>query len=230
MALSAVARASRNPVRSTSRWHQAVCTSEAALAPVISGGIRWMIRSIAASAAAVEAAHGDGRQQAQRLSRLACLEPVLDRRHPVGHALEPTGRAGVLLPQSLGRPPRELGEQRPTHQAVHLEPPTGVEAGDEQSPRLGLQQEIPGIGSSGQGFRQPVVHPINHGGREEEVDQLGGLRLQYLVPQVAVDQPVGADLTGRALRRRGVRSASSARRVPRAGSRRPILPTKRQPP
>ncbi len=48
-AASAAARASRNPVRSTSRRHQANRTNEAASAPATCGGIRPMVRSIAAT-------------------------------------------------------------------------------------------------------------------------------------------------------------------------------------
>ena len=115
-ALSAVARASRNLVRSTSRWHQAVCTSEAAFAPVTSGGIRWRIRSIAAGAAAVEAAHGKGRQQAERLSRLACLEPVLDRRHarrPCSRTTGPRGCAAPAVARATAAPVRRAAPHAP---------------------------------------------------------------------------------------------------------------------
>ena len=129
-------------------------------------GSRARIRSIVVGAGDVEAAHRDPRQQAERLGRLAGVQPVLDRRHAVAHALQPPGRAGVLLAQPLGRAPLELGEQHLAHQAVHLEPPTGVEAGDEQAPLLGLQQQVAGVASPGERLGQPVVHPVDDGGRQ----------------------------------------------------------------
>ena len=196
-ATSAAARASRNAARSTSRRHQAYCSQR--------GGVRARdlrrdpledperCRGVSAR---VEATHRDRRQQAERLARLAGVQPVLDRRHVVAHALQPPGRAGVLLAQSLGRAPLELGQQHLAHQAVHLEPPAGVEAGDEQAALLGLLQQVAGIGSSGERLGQAVVHAVDDGGRQQQVDELGALGPQHLVPQVAVDEPVRARRDG----------------------------------
>ena len=113
------------------------------------------------------------REQAERFGRLPGVQPVPECRHPVVHALEPLGGAGVLLAQLLRRAPVELGEQHLPDEAVHLVPSTGIEAGDEQAARLGLQQQVAGVGSPGEGVRQPIVHPVDNRSRQQQVDELG---------------------------------------------------------
>ena len=132
-----------------------------------------MIRSIASAPATSKPLIEIPASSRSASARLAGVQPVLDRRHAVAHALQPPGRAGVLLAQSFGRPSLELGQQHLAHQAVHLEPPAGVEAGDEQAPLLGLQQQVAGIASPGERLGQSVVHPVDDGGRHEQLHELG---------------------------------------------------------
>ena len=76
---------------------------------------------------------------------------------------------------------------------MHLEPAAVIQAGDEEPAILGFLEQVPGIGSSGEGLREPVVDPAHDGGGQQHPDQLGSLAPQDLLPEVLVDQRVGTD-------------------------------------
>ncbi len=165
---------------------------------------------------------GEKPQGAARLSR---DEPVLDGQRHLPCRLEPRCRPGVLLGHPARRRPCQLSQQRGADQGVQLEPALRTDAGDEQAARLGLQEQVAGVGPARQCERQARIQTVDHRDVQQHVDKFRILGSQDLVPHVVVDQQVRTQ--GGRLRR--LARPSSPRREARPAARLRPIPGRERP-
>ena len=90
----------------------------------------------------------------------------------------------------------QLGEQHGAYQGVHREPALDTDAVDEQAAGLGPLEKLAGIGSTGEGIGEARIDAIDHRRLDQDIDDVGILDGQHLVPDVVVDQELALELGG----------------------------------
>ena len=106
---------------------------------------------------------------------------------------EPSGGPPVQRRYFFGQRPAQLQPQQIREQVVVAEPgPLGVERYDERVRVLEVQQDPFRARAAGQQVGQLAVDPVEQGGAQQQILDVGGLAVQHLGEQVLGDRAVAA--------------------------------------